>query len=216
MFIKVRHLLVTLYHQFFEDHCPSRAASLAYATLLSLVPLLMVSVYILSWFPDFKSVGPAFQHYILSNFVADSATTISQYLNDFLAHLKDLSMVNIGFLGLISIFMIYNMVSAFNEIWHVKMEIHFAIAMGIYLLVLLFAPLLLGILVILLSYFSSLSWLSLPAMQHVIKQPFFRLLPYLCEWVVFTFFNWALPSTRVRFRYALVAGFMTMLLFELE
>lgn len=214
MSMKIWRVTSTLYQQFFESRCPGRAASLAYATLLSLVPLMMVSFYILSWFPIFKNVGPVLQHFILSNLVADSATVISQYLNDFLSHLRELSMVNIGFLGVVSVFMIYNMVSSFNDIWHVKMEMHFAAMFGIYLLVLLFTPLLFGLLLVVISYFSSLSFLSIFVKADFIKQPFIKLLPYLCEFVVFTFFNWVLPSTRVRLRYASIAGLVTLVLFE--
>lgn len=205
----------TLYHQFFEFHCPSRAASLAYATLLSLVPLMMVSFYILSWFPVFHGAGVTLQKFVVSNFVADSATVISGYLNNFLSHLRVLSMTNMSFLGVISILMLYNMVSAFNEIWHVKMETHFAIAFGIYLLVLLVTPLLFGAMLVIVSYFSSLHFIATAKAAAVIKKPFIMVLPYLFEFIMFTFFNWVLPSCKVRLRYAVIAGFLTMILFEI-
>jgi len=214
---RLRHVwrvFATLYHRFFEDHCPSRAASLAYTTLLSLVPLMLVSFYILSWVPLFKNVGPEIQKFILSNFVADSATIISQYLNNFISHLQYLSMVNIGFLGIVSILLIYNMVGAFNEIWHVRMEIHFAVAFGIYLLVLLLTPLLFALLLIVISYFSSLFFIAIPTTTYFIRTPMVRVLPYLVEFIVFSFFNYVLPSTRVRILYAAIAGLITMLLFE--
>lgn len=204
----------TLYHRFFENRCPSRAASLAYTTLLSLVPLVMVGFYILSWFPVFKNIEPGLQKFILSNFVADSASVVSQYLNEFVAHISDLSMMNIGFLGIVSILLIYNMVGAFNEIWHVRMQTHFAIAFGIYLLVLLFTPLLFGILIVVISYFSSLPFIQSQGGMAFIRTPLLMVLPYLCEFIVFTFFNWMLPSTRVRFLYAAIAGLITTLLFE--
>lgn len=207
-------VFATLYHRFFDDHCPSRAASLAYTTLLSLVPLMMVGFFILSWVPMFKGVAPQIQKFIVSNFVADSATVISQYLNDFLGHLRDLSITNIGFLGIVSILLIYNMVGAFNEIWHVRMETHFAIAFGIYLLVLLFTPLLFALLIVMISYFASTPFVGSTAAVSFIKKPLFKVLPYLCEFIVFSFFNYVLPSTRVRLIYALIAGAMTTILFE--
>ena len=206
-------VFVVLYHQFFEHHCPSRAASLAYATLLSLVPLMIVGFYILSWFPVFHGAGDTLQEFVVSNFVPGSANIVSRYLNDFLSHLHELSMTNMGFLGLVSVLMIYNMVSAFNEIWQVKLEMHFAIAFGIYLLVLLFAPLLFGALLVLLSYFSSLPFI-VTAKAAFIKKPFIMLLPNVFEFLVFSFFNWVLPSCKVRLGYAVIAGFLTMVLFE--
>lgn len=211
----ISRTLVTLYHRFFDDHCPSRAASLAYTTLLSLVPLMMVGFYILSWVPMFKGIAPELQKFVLSNFVADSATVINQYLHDFLMHMRDLSMLNISFLGVISVLMIYNMVGAFNEIWHVQMKSHFAIAFVIYLLVLLFTPLLFGVLLVMLSYFSSLPFLTTFGATHYVKKWVVVVLPYASEFIVFTFFNWILPSTRVRLFGAAIAGLITSALFEL-
>lgn len=207
--------LAALYHQFFEDHCPSYAASLAYATLLSLVPLMLVSFYVLSWFPIFHGVGVVLQQFVIANFVADSATTISHYLQAFLSHLKELSLINVGFLGVVSILMIYNMVSAFNTIWHIKMQRHFAVSFVIYLLILLLAPILFGMMLLVVSYFSSLPFVAGTEAALFIKKPFVMLLPHFAEFLVFTFLNWALPSCTVRLRYAMIAGLFTMLVFEM-
>jgi len=175
----------------------------------------MMGVYILSWVPMFKDVGPEIQKFILSHFVTDSANTISYYLNNFLGHLRDLSLVNIGFLGIVSILLIYNMVGAFNEIWHVHAKTHFAITLGIYLLVLLLAPLLFALLLVILSYFLSLPFIISLKSTHFIEKPIILALPYAVELFVFIFFNYVLPSTRVRFIYAVVAGVITTFLFEI-
>lgn len=213
--LSVCAVLKTLYDRFFEDHCPSRAASLAYTTLLSIVPLIMVSVYILSWVPAFKGVGPEVQKFILQNFVAGSANVISVYLNDFIGHLRELSMTNIGFLGVVSILLIYNMVGAFNEIWHVRMETHFAIAFAIYLLVLLITPILFAILLLVISYFSSFNMPVVHQLTAWITTPIAQVFPYLFELFIFSFFNYVLPSTRVRMGPAVVAGLITTGLFEI-
>lgn len=213
-FRQIGRVFSTLYHRFFEDHCPSRAASLAYTSLLSIVPLMLVVFFILSWVPMFKGVAHEIQKFILANFVADSATIISQYLNDFISHLRDLSITNIGFLGVISILLIYNMVGAFNEIWHVRMETHFAITFVIYLLILLFTPLLFALLLVVISYVASFPLLEAAKTTHFVTRAM-GVLPYLVEFFVFSFFNYVLPSTRVRLRYAMVAGFITLLLFEI-
>ena len=211
----IGQVFFAIYHQFFEDQCFGRAASLAYATLLSLVPLMIVSVYILSWFPVFHGTGAVLQKFVVSNFVAGSATVISQHLNDFLSHTRNLSMINIAFLGLVSVLMIYNMVGSFNAIWHVRMETHFAIAFGIYLLVLLFTPILFGAMLVVVSYFSSLPFVATATATKILAKPFYMLLPHIAEFIVFSFLNWVLPSCKVRIRYALIAGFLTMILFEL-
>jgi len=205
---------VVLYHEFYRDHCPSRAASLAYATLLSLVPLMMIGFFILSWFPEFKGIAPAFQKFILSNFVADSASVIYQYLEDFIGHIRNLSLVNIIFLGFMCVLMICNIVGAFNEIWHVRRKRHFATAFGLYFLILFFSPLLFAFLLVLFMRFASLPIMVSLMGITVIKKPFFLLMPYLSEFVIFTLLNWLLPSTKVPFLNAVIVGGITTVLFE--
>ena len=126
--LSVWRFFVYLYHRFFEDHCPGRAAALAYTTLLSIVPLMLFSFYILSYFPILQGTGKQFESFILTNFVASSATVIEKQLQVFLTHIQVLSWVNIIFLGVISVLLIYNMVCAVNDVWHVKMERHLALS----------------------------------------------------------------------------------------
>ena len=57
------------YHRFREDQCPRMAASLAYSTLLTMVPLLIIVISILSWFPIFHGVGHDIERLVLDTFV---------------------------------------------------------------------------------------------------------------------------------------------------
>lgn len=204
-----------LFNQFFQDGCSYRAASLAYSTLLSLVPLLIVVFYILSFFPVFKGTGEAFQQFLLNNFVAASANVISKKLNEFISNLNALSWPNLISLAGVSILLMYNMVKAFNAIWHVEMKQHFAISFIIYLVILFLSPILFGVLLLLSSYIASLPLISGATMTYFIKQPFLILFPYIIALLTFTFFNWILPSCKVRLLYAFIAGVITTLFFEL-
>lgn len=203
-----------LYDRFFDDNCSSFAASLAYSTLLSLVPLLMVSFYVLSFFPVFKGVGHSLQEFILSNFVAGSANVISIHLNDFLKQIRVLSWTNIVALLIASVLMIYNMVHAFNMIWRVKLERHFALSFLIYLGILLATPIVFGALMLGSSYLATLPVISDVKSLNAVSKPVLFILPYTAALVTFTFFNWVLPSTKVPLRYAFVAGMVTTVFFE--
>lgn len=214
-FRKTRQILIYLYERFFSDGCSYRAASLAYSTLLSLVPLLMITFFILSYFPIFQGTGNAIQHFILINFVADSANLIAQKLNVFIQQVQVLTWTSILSLVFVSLLMMYNLVRAFNAIWHVKMQRHLAISFAIYLLILLVSPLVFGILMLVSSYLATLPLIAGAKITLFIKKPFLIILPYLSAFITFTFFNWVLPSTRVRIRYAVIAGFITTVLFEL-
>ncbi len=208
-------VIVYFYDRYCHDHCASRAASLAYSTLLSIVPLMMVSFSVLSLFPVFKGAGLAIQEFILTNFVATSANVISQHLSGFANQLRVLSPYSLGFLALASILMIYNMVTAFNAIWHVKLKSHFAFAFLIYLIVLLITPILFGLLLLMSSYLASLPLVVDARLAIFLKKPFIMVMPYVAAFVTFTFFNWLLPSAKVRLWHAVVAGLITTLFFEL-
>ena len=112
---------------FFANDCANRAASLAYTTLLSLVPIVMLSFWILSLFPAFAGTGQVLQQFVVNNFVAHSAQIISEQLSHFLEQIKVLSWSSLVALAVVSILMIYDMVSAFNSIWHVELRRPFCV-----------------------------------------------------------------------------------------
>lgn len=209
------HIIQYLYERFFEDGCSYRAASLAYTSLLSLVPLMMISFYILSFFPVFKGTGQMLQGFILKHFIAGSATAIDAALNEFLKNISKLSWMNLLSLCGVSLLLVYNMVRAFNAIWHVEMQRHLALAFIIYLLVLLLSPLIFGVLFLFSSYVASIPLLEGLPFTYILKKPFFIIFPYIAAFIVFTFFNWILPSCKVRLTDAAIAGFVTTIFFEI-
>lgn len=203
-----------IYDRFYEDGCTNLAASLAYSTLLSIVPIMLVIFSVLSAFPVFKGTGEEMQSFILANFVAGSANVIAQHLREFLQQLGQVTWLNLISLAFVSILMIYNMVHAFNRIWHVRMRRHFALSFLIYLLILLASPILFGVLLFISSYVSSLRVINAFQLTQYIRTPVLMLMPYIVAFIAFTFFNWVLPSCKVRLRYAMIAGLVTTILFE--
>ena len=204
----------SLYHDFMDTRCTRMAASLAYSTLLSLVPLLMIVFWVLSFFNAFQGVGIIMQHFVLSTFVAGLAKTVSSQLSAFVSQLHALRWTNLIALFFVSVLMMYNMVCAFDHIWHVKVRRSLALSFLVYGLILLASPVAFGLLLLLGPYIASLHLVADQSMRHLLQTPLLIVLPYVAAWIVFTLFNWIVPAIRVRFKCALVAGFVTMLLFE--
>lgn len=204
-----------LYRRFFAEGCSDLAASLAYSTLLSLVPLLVVTGWVLALFPAFQGVGETLRQFVLDNFIATSANVISTQLNTFLRQVQSLSWWNLVALGAVSLLMIYNLVHAVNRIWQVQMERHIALSFMIYLLVLICAPVVFGVLLLSSAYLSSAVFIQHTVDVHYVKRVVLLLLPYGAALVTFTVLNWVVPSCRVRFLPALVAGGLTTIFFEL-
>jgi len=209
---KLIRICVYIYTSFFEDDCANRAASLAYTTLLSLVPIIIVSFWVLSLFPVFSGMGEKLQSFVVRNFVAHSAEIISAQIDQFLEHTRRLSWGNLLALAIVSILMIFDMVGAFNSIWKVQIKRHTALSFSFYSLVLLLMPIFFGVFMLVSSYLAALPWI---AGIVYLEKPFSWLFPYLVAFLIFTFLNWVLPSCKVPFRFAALAGFITMILFEI-
>jgi len=211
---RVWRSVVYIYDRFFDDGCPHLGASLTYSTLLTLVPLMMLVFGILAFFPVFHGIGEKIQQFVIDNFVAASANVISEYLRQFVSQLQQLDWVNFSVLMFVSILMIYNMVHAFNQIWHTHMERSVAWYFFIYLVVLLVAPILFGLLVVVTSYIASLPLIERLTDRKVIHTPMVIFMPFLVTFVTFTFFNKVLPSCYVRTRYAVYAGLISTVMFQ--
>ena len=209
------HFFKQFYTRFFEDRCLTYAASLTFTTLLCLVPLMMFVFYILSLFPALKIAGQQIEQFIFQNFVASSATAISKQLQFFIDHVSVLSWWNVSALLFFAIMLVWSMVDAVNNVWHTTLKKDFAFSFIIYLVLLFIAPLFFAILIVMTSYLTSIPFLSRFIDVIPIQKPVFFVFPLTVEWLTFSVFHWIMPSCRVYFRYALIAGLVTMVLFEL-
>lgn len=207
--------IVYFYQRFLDDGISYRAASLAYTTLLAIVPLMIVVFTVLSAFPFFTGVAEKIQQIVLNNFVAGSAQVISKQLNDFLTHVGKLSWLNLSFLFVVGVLMMYNIQCAFDAIWRSERHFRWSLSFLVYFLVLLLSPLVLGALVVLGVFVSKLPWVENFITVSYIHKPLLSVFPFVLIFATFTMINWALPSCKVRIAHAIFGGVMTTVLFEL-
>ena len=214
----MKNFFKQLYSRFFEDQCAMRAASLTFTTLLSIVPLLIFIFYLLSFFPHLQVAGQEIEQFILQNFVASSAKTIAGVIQDFLMHTHVLSWLNMLSLASIALLLIFNIVDTMNGVWHVKLikiKNYLAFSFILYLIIIVISPILFALLLLLSSYLASLQLLSDVLQINIVHKPVVWAMPFLIEWVAFTFFHWVMPHCRVYFRYAAIAGLLTTVFFEI-
>ena len=212
---KIWSVLRYFYHRFAKEGCSYRAAALAYTTLLSVVPLVIIGFGVLSLIPYFSGVGKEIEHFVLSNFVAESATAIAQQINYFLQNVHRLSIFNLIFLAIIALILMYNINRAFNTIWHAERHFHFTLSFVVYTLVLLLSPIIVGGFVLLGTSLSKTAFIIAVMQLPYIEKPLSFLSPHVLTFVIFTILNWVLPSCRVRLFHAVVGGLISTVLFEL-
>lgn len=196
--------------KFNQDRCTVLAASLTFSMILTIVPYMLVGVTILSYFPKFQNLMPILQKFIFDNFLANSGGALMHSVQEFMSNINQMDWINVLASAVTSVFLLYNMVDAFNIVWGVKFRAHMGLSFLMYFLFLIVCPVLFGLILFVFLFISSLSLFGGGVMR-----PLTVALPYITAFFGFTFFQWVLPSCRVKLRYASIAGFFTTVFFEM-
>lgn len=144
-FAHVRAFALLLIDRFKHVRAQQSAASLAFTTLLSLVPLIAVSVGVVSKFKVFDQIGQALRGFLLDNLLPDKAgAVIAKYTLQFSVQANKLTAVgSVSFL-VASVLMLVTIDRAFNQIWQVSRPRPLVSRLLVYWVVLTLGPLLLG------------------------------------------------------------------------
>ncbi len=203
--------------RFVDDRCLSHATNLSFATLLSLVPLMTVSIAILAAFQVFDQIIGQLQDFIFTHFTPKSASIaeVKKYFLDFSKKATQLTGTGILFLVLTSLLLMYSIDRALNEIWHVKVRRRLAQGFLVYWSVLTIGPLFIGISVALSSYVASLPLFAGSMAKVENNRLLLTLGPYLATLTAFTLMYVAIPNRPVSLKHALVGGLLASVLFEL-
>lgn len=190
-----------------------RAGSLAYTTLLSLVPLMTVVFAILSAFPIADRFSEMVQDFIFRNFMPASGEVVHRYLLEFSHKASRLSGVGFLVLLLVAIMLMSTIDNTFNRIWDVRRKRRPLNKFLVYWAVLSMGPLLVGASVLATSYL-----ISLPMISEATSTGMGRILlawvPSLTSGIAFTLLYWLVPNRPVRLRHAMAGGVLAAVLFE--
>ncbi|MEN8175049.1 MAG: virulence factor BrkB family protein [Pseudomonadota bacterium] len=198
------------------DKALQNAASLAYTTLLALVPLMTVSIAVLAAFPVGDRLVEQLQDFVFDNFVPAAGEAIQEYLLDFTRNAARMTGPGFFFLVVTALLLMSSIDQAFNDIWRVRRKRRPVAKFLVYWAVITVGPLLMGVSVALSSYL-----LSLPLLSDSTnglggyRDSLLRLTPSVASAVAFTLLYMLVPLRRVPFRDALVGGITAALLFEL-
>ncbi len=182
------------------------AMSLVYTTLLSMVPLLAVSISVLKGFGVHDQLEPA-----LANFLAPLGEQSVQITARIIGFVENMKIGVLGALGLVlliytAISLIQKIESAFNHTWRLKSSRSLMQRFSDYLSVIMVGPVLVfsavGITASLGSSYIVEFLSSLPYMSNLLYL-FGKLLPFLLVIAAFTFIYLLVPNTRVQIRSAL-------------
>ncbi len=203
--------------QFYRQRGLQIASSLAYATLLALVPLVTVMFGFLGGLSVFENMGDTIQTFIFNNFAPAFGDSVRQYLNEFSEKASKLTTTGIVVLVAIALMLMATIDSALNTIWHVRRRRNPVARFLVYWAIISLGPLLLGIGLVTTSFLLSTSVVSGVdvSLGFDIKNKLLSSLPFLTTSIAFTLIYVLIPNCYVSRRDALTGGVIAAALFEL-
>jgi membrane protein len=200
------HLLSLAATDFFRNRCILWAAALTYTTVFALVPMLAVTFSLFHAFGALKGLEGKLRPFILQVLVPGAQEKLIGTIDTLIERLNAGAIGAVGtvLVFLAAVFLLVQLEVILNEIWGLKRHRPFFYRLAIYWTAITFGPplmaLSIGIPATLRSY-RAVEWL-----EHYISVDFFRLLPYVFVWSIFTGIYLFMPNTRVRFSAAAVGA----------
>ena len=205
-----------VWQQFLADRCPRAAASLAYTTLLSLVPLLAMLFVFLSALPIFQSLGlqSQIEDFLFSNFVPAFGATIQSHLHEFRNKATGLGAVGFGVLFITVLMLLATVESAFNAIWRARRKRRRVLQLLTYWALLTLGPLLIGTGFAVSSYLVSLPLFTEVESSLALQGNFLAIVPFLLTFLAFLLVYKLIPNRPVPISHALGGSAFASILFE--
>jgi membrane protein len=215
--IKTLRLLYVVVEEFMEGNLTLRAMSLVYTTLLSIVPILAISVSVLKGFGVHNQVEPLLLKFL--DPLGSKGEEITMNIIGFVENMKVgvLGSLGLGMLIYTVISVIQKIEKSFNYIWRIRKPRSFVRKFSDYISVIIIGPLLI---------FSAMgittTVMSSGIVQNILSMEpfgtffyyFVKISPYVIVSIVFTFLYMFLPNTKVHFQSALFGGVFAGVLWE--
>ncbi|MEN6585398.1 MAG: YihY family inner membrane protein [Sulfuricella sp.] len=204
-----------LARRFDEDRCVQIASSLTYTTLLSLVPLIVIALTVITAFPAFSGLMTQLKIFLLTNMVPEVAgKIITVYMQQFSEKAARLTAAGIAALAVTALMLMLTIEHAFNLIWRVRTQRPLLQRILTYWAVLTLGPLSVGASLSLTSYLVSYSLgyvESIPELGVVVL----KVVPVVITIAAFSLLYLAVPNRYVPVKHALAGGLVAGLGLEL-
>ncbi|MFZ9140484.1 MAG: YihY family inner membrane protein [Burkholderiaceae bacterium] len=203
--------LMTVWRRADELRLGQAAASLSFSWLLAMVPLITVSLALVTSFPVFDEIRVALQKLIVQHFLPDGVgSQLSRYLEQFVRKAASLSLVGFVFLALTATVMMLTLDKTLNLIWQVSRPRAFIKRLLIYWAAIIVGPLAAG------AGTAGLSWLASGHVRlfSVGGMAWWDWMNLLLTWLTYGLCYRYLPNTTVLMRHAMVGGLFAAVLTE--
>jgi len=190
------------------------AGYLSYVTLMSLVPLLVVMLSVLTAFPIFADIKDIIENFVFQNFMPAAGDIVKEHISGFVANASKMSAIAITFLFLFALLLISAIDASLNKIWQVTSKRRKITAFSMYWMVLTLGPVLVGSSIAATSYlasFISIGDYDLFGLTNIAL----RALPIFASIGAFLILYMIVPNKEISFKHALLGATLAALLFEI-
>jgi membrane protein len=201
--------------RFRDDRLGQVASSLAFTTLLALVPLITIMLTLVSAFPVFEEWSLTFKRFLLTTLVPESAgKVISVYMLQFTSNASRLTAIGLVVLAVTALSLMMTIEAAFNAIWRVQRSRPLSVRLVTYWAVMTAGPVIVGgglSLTGALTGYAVGATRGIPALAELISD----LVPLTLSVLSFAALYLTVPNRSVNRSHALVGGLVAGGGFEL-
>jgi membrane protein len=203
-----------LVREFQRDQCPIRAASLAFTTLLALVPLFALLFSLVSALGTFSEVLENLQSFLFQQLVPTSQEEIMAYIQRFVENTRALGVVGLLFFLITAVFLLNTIQSTFDALWGSRTQKNSLRRLATYVSVLIVGSFLFSIGLNLAGMFRTL--LGGQTVEDIGKTltVLTGILPSIFIFLALLLMIQLIPSGRVRFFSALIGAAVGAVLWE--
>jgi len=203
------------FRDFFKDLLDDRlgyyASSLSWNTIFSIIPLLVILLYVFTTLPLFQEMYDKVQQLIFANLMPTQSKEIMEHINTFIQNSDKLGMVGAFYVIFAAIMFFKNYDYIVNDIFELPGRGVWK-SVKTYLLLIILLPTMMGASFYLSSFIQSyLDKTEITSMIHL-----YSIIPYMIIWSAFYIAYQLSANTRIRKRAALISSFIASLIWYLS
>ncbi len=200
-------------NNFKKERIHVTAGYLSYVTLMSLVPLMVVMLSVMTAFPIFSEIRELIENFVYQNFVPASGDVVQEHITGFVSNASKMSAVAITALFIFAMLLISAIDKCLNKLWRVDEKRRVITSFSMYWMVLTLGPVLVGSSLVLSSYILSMVSLGdydLLGLTNVLV----RALPLVASTTAFFILYIVVPNKVIPAKFAIAGAVLAAVLFE--
>ena len=194
-----------------RDHSLQRSASLTYTTILAIFPLLaVIALFVPVFFGGMENIEQQIMDFVEKILIPQAGQDFEAGIRSYFeAFRRNATAVGIfGVIGLMvaAMLLFTNMEKSFNDIWQARSHRSMVAVFTRFTAVLVCVPLLIGLSIVLTA--------ELAKRVEIVGRLFSLAVPFFITCTALTLSFFVLPNTSVKFRFALIGGLFSGLVWE--